>query len=142
MADTIRGLRQDIEYLKNSNSWTTHAPVSSPVHFQGTKGSDQTERSEILPLNLKGTERKDAQKEQPKSILKLPQLNESKNQADKPQLSKDLPKTSSTREVYREPSIMFTRTDAERNIKSLDRAVNRGYLTDQEYQVSLNILVA
>ena len=37
---------------------------------------------------------------------------------------------------------MFIRNDAERNIKSLDRAVNRGYLADQEYQVSLNTFVS
>ena len=40
-----------------------HAPVLSSFYFQGTKGSDKTERSEILPLNLKGKESKDAQKE-------------------------------------------------------------------------------
>ena len=35
-----------------------------------------------------------------------------------------------------EPSIMFTKLDAERNAKRLKKAINKGMVSEQEYQVS------
>jgi hypothetical protein len=59
-----------------------------------------------------------------KAPIQLPSLNNHLNRLNEP------------------TSIMFTRMDADRNGKRLKRAINRGLLTDQAYEVSclLNFL--
>ena len=68
------------------------------------------------------------------------QINHHESQKEKemqPSLKPIVYKTDKIEALYSaEPSIMFTRLDAERNTKRLRRAITRGYLTDQVYEVT------
>lgn len=68
-----------------------------------------------------------------KSSINLPFINQTEQ---KQHISY---KTDKMEALYSsEPSIMFTRLDAERNTKRLRRAITRGFLTDQIYEVFIN----
>lgn len=92
-------------------------------------------------------------KKEDKQSINLPYINQT-NQTTKmefetfyqqeEQQQQSLPRPSHQRQTEKlealyssEPSIMFTRLDAERNVKRLRRAITRGFLKDQVYEVCI-----
>ena len=51
-----------------------------------------------------------------------------------------IPKDQANKPTKKAPCIMFTKLDAERNIRRLSRAVNRGLLNDKGFEVILNFM--
>jgi hypothetical protein len=139
LTELINNLKKELEYQYG----LAHSGSSSGkrLTLTSTKSSHYAE----LMTQIEGIKTSES-----RHSVNLPHINQatSKNQTNQtesqvpekeiqPSLKPIVYKTEKIEALYSaEPSIMFTRLDAERNTKRLRRAITRGYLTDQIYEVN------
>lgn len=140
MKQEINGLTELINNLKKELEYQfglAHSGSSSGkrLTLTSTKSSHYAE----LMTQIEGIKTSES-----RHSVNLPHINQATNH-NEPQISEKesqpilkplVYKTDKIEALYSaEPSIMFTRLDAERNTKRLRRAITRGFLTDKVYEV-------
>jgi hypothetical protein len=140
ISNTIEPIRFSKNELRNIEEKTN---LTSPVIMQRRNSNDELEnyrkkfeenKTRIIELEEIVTKLK----QEIDLMMMMKNISTTNNDEDRMMFSNNLLNNKQNRNLsIDEPSIMFTKLDAERNAKSLKKAIIKGVVSEQEYQVKI-----